>query len=94
MILINAWTLTASVTSAPIAGLLVRLVLGGLFLGLGAVLAFDVKGAASKLHRVNSGFTPWGKRLVTRTDFNPARLVGVFFLIGGIVALISVAVNP
>lgn len=56
--------------------------------GLGAVLAFDVKGIATAIHKNNTEFTPWGRRLHTSEGPNTARLVGWFFLIPGAVLLV------
>lgn len=33
--------------------------------GVGAALALDVKGLATAIHRKNSEFTPWGRKLRT-----------------------------
>jgi hypothetical protein len=84
----------AAASQIPVASLQARLVIALVFVVLGVVLAFDVKDAASRLHRANSGFTPWGKKLADRFGSSPVRIIGAFFLIGGIAALISVAVNP
>lgn len=88
------WVAIAGPPVAPVASLSTRIILACIFAVLGAVLAFDVKGAARRIHQANSGFTPWGRRLADRTNFNPARVVGAFFLIGGIVAFISIIVSP
>jgi hypothetical protein len=95
VLLIAMRWITATTASQPaVASVQARLVLAGLFIVLGTVLAFDVRGLASRLHRANSGFTPWGRKLVDRIPFNPARVVGAVFLAGGLVALVSVALNP
>jgi len=52
------------------------------------MLAFDVKGIATTIHKNNTEFTPWGRRLQTSTWPNPARFVGWFFLIPGSILLV------
>ncbi len=61
--------------------------IGAVLTGIGATLAFNVKGIAAALHKNNTEFTPWGRRLQTSKWPNPARLVGWFFLIPGAVLL-------
>jgi hypothetical protein len=60
---------------------------------LGAVLALNIKGISSAMLRNSSGFTPWGRRRQQPIRPDPVRLVGGFFLIVGLIALISVAAN-
>jgi hypothetical protein len=71
-----------------------RLAIASGLLVLGAALAFNIKGISSVMLRNSSGFTPWGRKRQRPLRPNPARLVGVFFLIFGLIALISVAANP
>ncbi len=61
--------------------------IGAVLTGLGAVLAFDIKGIATALHKNNTEFTPWGRKLRTSTWPNPARFVGWFFLVPGAILL-------
>jgi hypothetical protein len=62
--------------------------------GLGAVLAFDVRGIATTLHKNNSEFTPWGKKLQTSQWPNPARIVGWCFLVpGGVVLVLNIVIG-
>lgn len=61
--------------------------IGLVLTGLGAALAFDVKGIATAIYKNNAEFTPWGRKLHTSTWPNPARFVGWFFLIPGAILL-------
>jgi hypothetical protein len=61
---------------------------------LGGVLAANIRGISSKMLRDSSGFTPWGRKRQGPLWPNPVRIVGGGFVIVGIVALITVAVNP
>jgi hypothetical protein len=60
----------------------VELILGLVFATvMGGVMAFDVRGFATRQHENNSEFTPWGKALHTSQWANPCRIVGwIFFL--------------
>jgi hypothetical protein len=71
-----------------------RLALAAGLVVLGMVLVLDVKGISSAIPRDSSGFTPWGKKRRHPPRPNPVRLVGAFFLAGGLIAFISVAANP
>ena len=71
-----------------------RLAIGSGLVVLGAVLALNIKGISSAMLRNSSGFTPWGRRRQQPIRPNPVRLIGGFFLIFGLIALISVAANP
>lgn len=77
-----------------VAGVGTRIALACGLVALGAVLAFDLKGISTTFHRDSSGFTSWGRKLQQRPGLNPVRVVGGFFLVAGVVALISVAFNP
>jgi hypothetical protein len=61
--------------------------IGAVLTGIGATLALDIKGIATAIHKNNTEFTPWGRRLQTSTWPNPARFVGWFFLILGAILL-------
>lgn len=71
-----------------------RLALAAGLVVLGAALVLDFKGISSAVARSSSGFTPWGKKRQQSSRPNPVRAVGAFFLIGGLIALISVANAP
>jgi hypothetical protein len=60
--------------------------------GIGALLAFDIGGFASRNHANNGGFTPWGRRMARSSTFKPHLLVGWIFLIAGVQLLILAAV--
>lgn len=84
-------TLTAQASSNSTntvhSGTWTALWIGLVLTGLGAILAFDVKGIATAIHKNNTEFTPWGRKLHTSTWPNPARFVGWFFLIPGAILL-------
>jgi hypothetical protein len=61
---------------------------------LGGIMAFDVRGFATRQRQNNSEFTPWGKALRTSTSRwpNPYRIVGwIFFLFGSFMLLLFLA---
>src|SRR5215469_2043453 len=59
---------------------------------LGGLLAFDVRGFATRQQKNNSEFTPWGKALRTSRWPNPVRIVGwIFFLFGSFMLLLFIA---
>jgi hypothetical protein len=80
---------SASAEASTRATFLIGLVL----VGLGCFLAFNVRNVAATLLENSSGFTPRGRRRGKWRGPNPYRLVGSFFLIGGVVALISTIVR-
>jgi len=81
-------TQTASGSGSTVhPGTWTALWIGAVMTGLGALLAFDVKGIATAIHKNNTEFTPWGRKLQTSTWPNPARFVGWFFLIPGSILL-------
>jgi hypothetical protein len=57
---------------------------------VGALLAFDIGGLASANHKYNTGFTPWGRKLVDRGIKlpKPYKVVGWGFLAPGAVLLL------
>lgn len=83
-----------AVSSVPVASLPWRLFFACLFTVLGAVLVFNPKGISTELDQQNLSFTPWGRRRGDWKGPSPARVVGAFFLLGGIVAAISIALRP
>jgi hypothetical protein len=64
-----------------------------LFLGLamsvgGGVLAFDLRGLATKIQQNGSEFTPWGRKYhSSQFKPNPARVVGWGFFVIGVLLL-------
>jgi hypothetical protein len=89
MMFIAAASASASTEASPQATLLIAVVL----LGLGCFLAFNVLNVAATLLANSSGFTARGRRRVRWRGPNPYRLVGAFFLVGGIAVLISALVR-
>lgn len=71
----------------------VLLILAMVFMtALGGIMAFDVRGFATRQQQNNSEFTPWGKALHTSQWPNPARIVGwIFFLFGSFMLLLFLA---
>ena len=70
-----------------------RIAVASVLLILGSVLAFDVMGISSRFHRDSRGFRPWGRRRPASGSPNTFRAVGAFFLIGAIIAFISIGVK-
>ena len=89
-----SWTAQSGLGAQPLPSVGVRLALAFGLMVVGAVLALNVKGISSAILRDSSGFTPWAKKRQDPISPNPVRLVGGFFVIGGLIALISVAVGP
>ena len=58
---------------------------------IGGIMAFDIRGIATRQHKNNSEFTPWGKALHTSQWPNPYRIVGwIFFLVGSFMLLLFI----
>lgn len=92
--MLTFYSSTPAAEAVKVASLDSRIILACGLVIMGSLLAFDVRGISTKIRRDSSGFTPWGKKRDGWKGPNPARAVGAFFLLGGIVALVSVALNP
>jgi hypothetical protein len=71
-------TKDASPTADVVVGIIATL--------FGGVLAADFRGVSTVIHKKNSGFTPWGRRIAGKGP-NPVRIVGSGFLLAGLIAL-------
>jgi hypothetical protein len=75
--------------SGPVVGLL----FGFGFAAIGCVLALDVRGIATILHRNTSESAPWGRNRDFWHGLNPFRIAGCVFAGVGVIILIVVAVR-
>jgi hypothetical protein len=67
------------------------LLIGVFLLCLGSLLAFNIKGYAAKF--VENSSPSWVRRRRRLQGLGPHILVGAFFMIGGVVALVSALVK-
>jgi hypothetical protein len=80
-----------SASTTPLGdGKLTLLLLSLAMVAVGAVLAYDIGGIASRSHENNRGFTPWGRKTTTtfRNLPRPYKIVGWVFLIPGALLLL------
>jgi len=85
--------LTTIVVESRVAALPVRIAIACGLVVLGSFLAADLKGISSRFLKNSSGFSPWGKKREEWRGPNPFRLVGLFFLVFGLITFVSMALS-